>query len=475
MKSFNDSILNSMRRWHIPGVAIAVVTDQDVSMEYTAGVCNIDKKTPVTPYTRFAMASGTKPMTSALIGILEDKGILDYDTPIKTWIPEFKMYDPVTTDNITLRDILCHRSGLVGYDALWPSACSHKKFLEKLKYLVPAHPFRYQSQYSNIMYTAAGYIAECVAKTPWETLMKENIILPLGMEYSGFSALEMKKQDDFADGYLWNRDHFEQMPEWEMKGAEPAASLYSNLRDMEKWLQFQLGKGKYAGERILSEKNINQMHMPHMIRPSGPWVFDEFPDPGSYGLGWMIRIYRGQKLVFHVGEIEGFCSIQALVPEKKTGVVIMINRHGSCNGFLYAVLFEILDLLLEKKKSDCPWSDAMWEISCRCKEQVEKNNPAENNFSEIEMLHAYEGDYQNKAYGKVKISFDGANMFFMSDRGIYPIRYSGGEYYVENFKEDTFFRNIPIRFLRNQEDKKFDFYMKIESSADAARFENIQS
>ena len=76
---------------------------------------------------------------------------------------------------------------------------------------------------------------------------------------------------------------------------------------------------------------------------------------------------------------------------------------------------------------------------------------------------------------KVKISFDGANMFFMSDRGIYPIRYSGGEYYVENFKEDTFFRNIPIRFLRNQEDKKFDFYMKIESSADAARFENIQS
>ena len=126
-------------------------------------------------------------MTAALIGMLVDEGVLDYDVPVKYYLNDFQMYDPFAAESLTLRDILCHRSGIGGHEGMWPSEMSHKEFLEKLRYLEPNVPFRYCSQYSSVMYTAAGYIAELAAGKPWEALVREKLIKPLGMTESGFS------------------------------------------------------------------------------------------------------------------------------------------------------------------------------------------------------------------------------------------------------------------------------------------------
>lgn len=461
MEKIMDIINEEMERWHIPGVAVAVVDREHIIREYTAGVGNVYKQNKVTRETRFAMASGTKPMTSALIAILIDEGILNYDVPVRDYMPAFEMYDDAASKHLTLRDILCHRSGLCGHDAMWPSVLKREDFIRRLRYLQPNMPFRYCSQYSNVMFTAAGYIAQYVTGIPWETLMQEKILLPLGMIHSGFSAIEMKKQRDFADGYLWCSHGLEIMPSWEMQGAEPAASLYSNLEDMEKWLQMQLGHGIFQKSHIISEENMEQMHKPHMVLRCSPWVFREFPDSGAFALGWMRRIYRGYVMLYHHGEIEGYCSLQVLLPELDKGAVIMVNRHGSCHGFLYTVLFNIIDRILGICSNEGQeWGDRLWKVwkQTGMDKQVVQTN--EYLFNEPEDPEFYTGDYEHKAYGLIKITAENSKIFMtfgqQKKQMFYVNKY---QFIIKGFKEDTLFMHMRLQFYANEngcEAKSFD-------------------
>jgi len=282
MEEFRNMVSRCMERWHIPGAAMAVTSGDSVLMEEVWGVRNLADKKPVTPETRFVMASCTKAFNAEMIASLADDGIIEFDTPIVKYVPEFRLWDRAATEEITMRDMLCHRSGLGGHDAMWPNTWERKDFLYRLRFLEPNKPFRYCSQYSNVIFAAAGYLAESISGKPWEKLVQERILDPLGMDQSGFSAAEMCSMEDFAVGYRWHEDKLEEMPPWEMTGAEPAAGLYSNLRDMEKWLQMQVQKGRYGGKQIISEKNILQTQSPQSAMQSYPLNFPEFPGLGAY-------------------------------------------------------------------------------------------------------------------------------------------------------------------------------------------------
>lgn len=480
MSEFNHIVAKAMDYWHIPGMAAAVVSADEIKSEYTAGVGSIGKGNKVTRHTRFAMASGTKPMTSAMIAVLADEGIIDYDIPVKQYIKDFKLYDRAATDAITLRDILCHRSGICGHDALWPSMIEREEFLRRLEYIQPLYPFRYRSRYSNVMYTAAGYIVQHITGTMWEDLMRDKILNPLGMKESGFSAKEMKAQKDHADGYRWDNGKLTEMPVWELKGAEPAASLYSNLNDMEKWLQMHLNMGIFDGRRIISEKNMRQMYAPHMVLGCRPWVFTELPDCAAFALGWMRRSYRGRTLLYHFGEIEGYCSLQALIPEIDRGIAIMVNRHTDCHGFLYTILLTLIDECMEINTRERPqWLLRLSKAEEKTAQSLnspvrQKTNPAQK----FQDLSIYAGTYKNDGYGSLRVLAEDGKLYLSFGTRFHELSYvEKHQWQAENFKEDVLFLNIPVIFnitARNGQ-KADSFFMKLEPEVDAVCFVRTDS
>lgn len=455
MKAFEEKAAAAMERYHVPGVALAVTDKDQVLYEYTAGVRDREKDLPVTPETRFVMASCTKSMTSALVGLLADRGVVDLDTPVRTYAKDFDMSDPAAREGITFRDILCHRSGLGGHDGMWPSGLDHREFLRRLGHLKPNLPFRYRPQYSNVMFTAAGYICEQAAGRPWKAMIEEEFFKPLGMAGAGLSAKAMGKMEDHAIGYEWRDGKLSPMPEWEMEGAEPAAGLCASLRDMEKWIRFQLADGVFEGRRIVSEKQMKQMHAPQMARAFAPWVFDELPDVGGYGLGWVVRTYRGQVMIYHHGEIEGYCSLQVLLPGLDRAVVMMANKHSSCHGFFYTLLFPLIDRMMGIE--DAPsWDERIWrqaeKVAPVYVSHLEKA-PKDRLDAPFEKA-AFLGAYVDEAYGAVHVREDSRGLILDFHGQELPMEPLGGSLFkVEDLKEDTLFLTLPVWFEKGDREE----------------------
>lgn len=475
-----EQIREEMDYYHVPGTAMAVVDAEGVMYEKTCGITGTDsgtgEKRPVTANTLFAVASCTKSLTSALISILADEGVLNYDVPVKEYVPGFQMADAAASEGLTLRDILCHRSGLGGHDGMWPSDLAPEEFLYRLRWLEPNRPFRYTAQYSNVMYTAAGYIAAAAAGKPWETLVREKILEPAGMEQSCFSAAEMHRADDFARGHLWTGDDWKEMPAWEMKGAEPAASWYTGLKDMEKWLRIFLGQGTYQGRRILSDQGIRRMWTLHMPNTFSPWVFPEIPDLGGYGLGWVVRLYRGRKICYHHGEIEGYCSLQAVIPDLGRGIVILANRHCGCHGFFYTLLFSALDQMMgvSEVQDLSFWSGRLREADEKRRKDGESPVKHENPLPTAPRVETEqcEGIYDNPAYGEMEIRTEGTELFlYFRDQKVPVLRAEDGSLYAAGLKEDTLYLDVELTFSEAAADKtggicekKAGVYVKIEPS-----------
>lgn len=454
-KHLERQILAEMDYYHVPGFAMAVVDSEGVLYEKACGVTSVGTGTgserPVTADTLFAVASCTKSLTSALISILADEGTVDYDVPVKEYVPGFQMADTAASEGLTLRDILCHRSGLGGHDGMWPSELSPEEFLYRLRWLELNQPFRYTAQYSNVMYTAAGYIAAAAAGKPWETLVREKILEPAGMEQSCFSAEMMHRADDYAQGHLWTGKGWKQMPAWEMKGAEPAASWCAGLKDMEKWLRIFLGHGIYQGRRILSEKGIRKMWTLHMPNTFSPWVFPEIPDLGGYGLGWVIRLYRGRKICYHHGEIEGYCSLQAVVPDLGRGIVMMANRHCCCHGFFYTILFSALDQMMDAGGDQdlSFWSRRLRSADEKRGKDGENPVKRETELSEVsgEGMEQCEGIYSNPAYGEIEIRIKEAKLYlYFRDQKVPVLRAKDGSMFASGLKEDTMYLDVKLVF-----------------------------
>jgi len=478
MEEFRNMVSRCMERWHIPGAAMAVTSGDSVLMEEVWGVRNLADKKPVTPETRFVMASCTKAFNAEMIASLADDGIIEFDTPIVKYVPEFRLWDRAATEEITMRDMLCHRSGLGGHDAMWPNTWERKDFLYRLRFLEPNKPFRYCSQYSNVIFAAAGYLAESISGKPWEKLVQERILDPLGMDQSGFSAAEMCSMEDFAVGYRWHEDKLEEMPPWEMTGAEPAAGLYSNLRDMEKWLQMQVQKGRYGGKQIISEKNILQTQSPQSAMQSYPWNFPEFPGLGAYGMGWMIRVFRGIPVIYHHGEIEGFCTFQAVVPALERGIVILANRHACCHGFQYTLLFQILDKMLGEE--DAGWEERLWQHGQKleAEEKPDTEEKAQASLTgkdpdPVYPLQEYAGNYVNPAYGTLQVVKEEKELKLYFKQWKLPVKYQCGQtFLVSNLKEDTMFMDVPLTYEFDEKTGKAKgFFIKLEPLVNEIRFE----
>lgn len=308
----------------IPGLSIAIVKDDQIIYLKGLGYKDFENKIAVTPDTQFAIGSATKAFTGLSVMMSQDEGKLNLDDSPKKYLSYFKINDPEIDGKITIRDLLSHGSGLNRTDLAWITGkLSREEIIRVAGEAKPNAKFREKFQYQNVMFTAAGEIVAQVQKTPWEKFVETRILKPLGMTNSNISIPEMEKAKDFSFGYEYNPDTKETIkkPFRNFPTMTPAGAINSSARDMANWLRFMMNGGVVNGKRLISEAAFSELMKPQMkIAPNGKV---------NYGLGWFLQEWNGLKVVQHGGNIDGFNALVAMVPEKKTGFVILTNVSGS--------------------------------------------------------------------------------------------------------------------------------------------------
>ncbi len=309
---------------HVPGMAIAVVKDDEIVLTHGFGVANIEEEIPVTPETIFAVGSTTKAFTSALVGMLVDEGRMSWDDPVSKYLPYFQMNVESEDENaeVTLRDVLSHRTGHTRMGILFASGqIPREEVLADATKAEPYVPFREKFYYSNVMFMSAGMAAGEVAGTDWDTLVEERIFKPLGMDSTTTSVTQVENDPRLSLGYLWDEDlqTYEYKPMRNVDNIGPAGSINSNVLDMAQWLRLQLGLGEYEGQRLISEANLRETWTKQI----------DITESVGYGMGWMIREWEDQPVIEHGGNVHGFSAEVAMLPESNLGFVLLTNASVS--------------------------------------------------------------------------------------------------------------------------------------------------
>ncbi|MGH9948072.1 MAG: serine hydrolase, partial [Pyrinomonadaceae bacterium] len=312
----------------IPGMSLVIVKDDKVIYSKGLGYKDFENKIPATADTQFAIGSSTKAFTALSVLMTDDEGKISLDASPKTVLPYFKMYDPETDKNMTIRDLMTHSSGLNRTDlAMITGKLTRAELIRVAGEAKPTAKLHEKFGYQNLMFTTAGEVVAVAQKQLWEKFIPERIFKPLGMTNSTMSINDMPKTKDYSFGYSYNFDTKEtqKLPFREIDAVAPAGSINSSANDMAKWLRFVLSGGVTPdGKRLVSEKNYAEWLKPQMkITPNGSV---------SYGLGWFIQKWNDLTVVQHGGNIDGFNALVAMIPEKKLGFVMLTNVSGSSLG-----------------------------------------------------------------------------------------------------------------------------------------------
>ncbi|MFN0087069.1 MAG: serine hydrolase [Blastocatellia bacterium] len=400
----------AMKYWRTPGAAIVIVRGDEVVYLKGFGVRDVTTGQRVTPDTIFAIGSTTKAFTTAAMAILADEGRMNWDDPVRRHLPYFRLSDPLASENVTMRDIVTHRTGLVRHDLLWAgSPWGREEIIRRIGYAPLSYPFRTTFQYQNIMFLAAGEAAAAAAGTTFEAFVQKRIFDPLGMKSANFSVTKSAEAPDHAVPHGKKGSEIKPIPFRNIDNVGPAGSINASARDLSGWLRMQLNDGVFAGRRLISSANLREMHTPQqVIRLEGRWKLF-FPESEtlqlSYGLGWFINDYRGHKLVMHGGTIDGFRATVMLEPRARLGVAVLANLNGV--QMPEAACYNVMDMLLGLPRKD--WNTFIGEAAKlqeadAVRVAMTRLATRKMNTRPTREPAAYAGTYEDAAYGKVEIS-----------------------------------------------------------------------
>ena len=329
-KELDEYVAATVRDWEIPGVAVAVVKDGKVIAARGYGVREMGKPETIDENTIFDAASLTKSFTVAAIASLVDEKKMSWDDPVKRYIPTIEFPDPYLTANITMRDLLCHRTGVRATNSAWYfTNVNRSQLLGLIKNMEIAAPFRTQSVYSNIGVTIAGEAAARAAGTTWEDLITRRIIVPLGMKRTTAVFALAPAMGNIASGHALVNGVQRVTPRegTPRDMTAPAGAIQSSAADLATWMIFQLGDGTFQGKRILSSAAMNEMHSPQIVIPTNAAfrLARQIKYFAAYGLGWQVFDYRGNRMLWHSGTGDGQTAFLVLLPDSGLGVVVLIN------------------------------------------------------------------------------------------------------------------------------------------------------
>lgn len=414
LEGFDDYVENLREIWRVYGLSISIVKDGELIHSKGYGMRDPEKRLEMNADTLYRIASNTKAFTSMALAILVDEGKLDWDKPVRNYIPYFRLKDPYASENVTPRDLLCHRTGLPAHDGALHQFKTRKEKVENLQYLDSSYPMRTKLQYNNLMYMTAGHLVEVITGQSWESFVQERIFMPLGMEKTNFSFFKSRLSGNFAECYynpyasdeiLKFETNREVDPEYIYPGS-PAGAINSTANEMAKWMMLQVNKGEYEGKRIVSEKVFNEMHSPQMIDNwNSPY---EEQGQSSCGFGWFVWGYRGQKLLLHGGF---FGSQVYIVPHLKMGITILPTVQNVGIMLRDVIAFNIIDRMLGLNQIN--WSERYLMDRKKTLEKERAELAKVQKVSGTSLSHVltdYCGVFTHPAYGKFEIRVDGAKL-----------------------------------------------------------------
>ena len=443
---------DALKEWQVPGAAIAIIRGDEVVYLKGYGVRELGSTQPVTPDTLFAIGSTSKAFTTTAMAILVEEGKMKWDDPVRKHIDFFRLSDPLANEYVTMRDLVTHRTGLTQHDLLWyGSPWTREEIIRKIGLVKLTQPFRSTYQYQNIMFLAAGYAVGLISKSTWEDFVQKRIFDPLGMTGANFSVKVAEKASNHSTPHGKNKQGKVIVIPWrDIDNIGPAGSINAGVRDLSKWIRFQLGGGTFEGKRLLSAASLAQTHTPQIVVRVDPATAKETETTqGSYGLGWGIADYRGHLILSHGGGIDGFLTNISMAPKAKIGIVVLSNLAPS--RLPDAVSRGLLDLMLGLPKKD--WIAIARERTKRddaaqTARQQESEAKRHKDTKPARELAAYTGDYEDPAYGTASVSLE---------NGMLVLKWSNFKFRLEHFHFDTFKPNVEFLYDNRFENERIVF------------------
>lgn len=418
LRDIDGRVERVMEAYDVPGLAIAVVSDGEVALARGYGVLERGKAGAIDENTVFAIASNTKAFVATTLAWLAHEGELSLDDRVVDRLQGFRAWDPYTTKEMRLRDLVSHRSGLDTWagDLMWIGAkIDTATLLSRLPELEPKGGLRSGYGYSNLMFVVAGEVIRSVTGKPWDTVVRERLLQPLGMQRTSTTVRALAEQDNVATPHAETDDGQRIVAYLDLDAAGAAGSLNSSVADMALWLRVQLDEGRLGDREIVPAEVIAQTRVPHTPIPLTP--DDTAPvlrHLAAYGLGWFLYDYRGRLVVTHSGGLPGMTSRVAMVPEEGIGVVVLTNSESPASSLL---AYDVLDGYLGG-----PEVDHLARAQERAaKKEAEKGEaeeePVEAGNPALES-RAYRGTYRNPLLGRAEVvDDDGALGLRLPDHG----------------------------------------------------------
>lgn len=423
LKGFDTFVEKVMRDWKVNGTAVGIVRGGEVIHSAGYGLRDVERKLEVTPHTLMPIGSTTKTFTTAGISLLVDDGLVSWNTPVREYLPTFKLWDEVAGERLTPRDMACHRSGLPRHDFMWyGSTESRSELFSRLKYLEPTADFRTLWQYQNLMFMTLGYLTGELSGTAWEDFIQRRIFDVLGMSSSKVTATEAKASPELSRGYREQKNKVTEIPIYEgFNAVAPAGSIVSSVADMSQWLLVHLNNGKHGDSQFLSEAQVRELHKPQMVIEQGKHA--EMPH-SSYGLGWFVQPYRGHNMIHHGGNIDGFSSMFALMPDDGAGVVVLTNMDATPVRDI--IMYNVFDRFIGGKQ--VPWNarakadhKEMDAAQSRGKDKTRSDRVRGTRPSHP--LEAYTGTFRNPGYGPIQVALEDGKLVATYNNSRMPLKH----------------------------------------------------
>ena len=474
MESVERFVAEQLAAWEVPGCAVAAVRGGKVELAGGWGLRDREAGLPVTHDTLFAIGSVTKAFTATTVGALVDEGLLEWNQPLRDYVPGVRLHDPIVSDRLTIIDLLSHRSGLPRHDLTWlghPDR-SRAELVRRLRFLPLSRDLREQIQYCNLGYLVAGHVVEALSGVPWEDFTRGRLLGPLGMRRSNLSVDEMLADDDHSAAYTRRDGAIAEVPQRPLPAMAPAGAINSSAADMARWLLAQLADGQLDGATVMSAATAKRQRTPHMLMPDSGEV------PGlvlhAYGLGWAIGRYREHKIAMHDGGIDGFTTHCALLPDDGIGVVVMTNTSASMMHAIVAC--RVLDELLGAEPLNLfgffkPRFDAAMAGTREAKaaRRVVPGAPP------ARPLSAYAGQYDHPGYGTITIALDGDTLkpsFGTMQLGLAHRHYETFDLTWHEMTDEPVV--FPLTFLADPDGDVSALTVQFESQVEPLRFGKLQ-
>ena len=471
LDKFEAYIEDERTRFEVQGVAVAVIQGDDELLNAGFGLADAENDRPMTADTVLAIGSSTKAFTVTALGTLVDDGLLDWDKPVREYLPGFRMHDPVATEHLTVRDMMSHRSGLPRHDLLWygNNEITRAEVVERLRHLKPSKGFRELWQYNNLMYITGGHLIEVLSGETWEQRVQSRIFDKLGMVNSTFTFAAARASGKLATPYAKLEEKVVPVPHRDLDLAGPAGSINATVGDLARWLECNVNGGTRAGVEMISAPTLRQIHSPTMVMPEGPQYFDETYS-GGYAMGWFLENYRGTKVVHHGGNIDGFTALVSFAPKEKIGVAVLANMNGTSlpTVLAYRAFDELLGL------DPIPWGERYHTLietmmgGAKQAKEIRKSKVA--SVPPAHELAEYVGEYTHPGYGsfKVALSEDG-NSLVPHYNGL-DLKMAHRHYETWDVEYATLGMDLETTFITGSDGEVSGLKVRIEATLPPAEF-----